>query len=188
MAGVILFQDDFPSTGPLDTRWDFNHWEAKNNPSYLGLTQMRQSLPRAENAMARIRLDTWNDGKSFLGSEAITREAFSLPGGGGGIAFECKFKFEGTQGGMIAGFFAYQAFPPGADRDIHDEIDFEILTTNLKKISTNVFAHETLQKTAHPMSFRCRAEHLLRFSYLPDGMVSGPRQLVRSGPAYSNRK
>ena len=30
---------------------------------------------------------------------------------------------------MIAGFFTFQKFPPGADRDIHDEIDTEILTT-----------------------------------------------------------
>jgi Glycosyl hydrolases family 16 len=155
MAGTALFQDDFSKNGPLDsTKWDFNHWEPENNPSYLGLTQMRQSLPVAQNGMARIQLDTWNgtDGKCFLGSEAITQRAFALPGNGGGIGFQAELKFEGTQGGMIAGFFAYQQFPPKADRNIHDEIDVEILTTNLKKVSTNVFAREPLDKTAHPLS------------------------------------
>jgi beta-glucanase (GH16 family) len=141
---TILFQDNFATDGPLDSSyWDYNHWQQNNNPSFLGQTQMRQSLPLAQGGMARIQLDTWLDGNAFSGSEAITRQAFALPGNGGGIAFEGRFKFEGNQGGMIAGFFSYQDFPPGAVREPHDEIDFEILTTQLQKISTNVFAHES---------------------------------------------
>src|SRR5258708_6091334 len=117
MTTTILFQDDFSTDGPLNSAfWDYNHWQQQNNPSFLGLTQMRQSLPFAQNGMARIQLDTWLDGKAFSGSEAITKQAFALPGNGGGIAFEGNFKFEGTQCGMIAGFFTYQQFPQGADR------------------------------------------------------------------------
>jgi hypothetical protein len=94
-------------------------------------------------------------------------------GNGGGIAFEAKLKFEGTQGGMIAGFFTYQQFPPGADRDIHDEIDVEILTTNLNKLSTNVYAHESGQKTAHPLSIAVISGtfsdwHTYRMEWFPD--------------------
>jgi hypothetical protein len=37
-------------------------------------------------------------------------------------------KFEGPKG-MIAGFFTYQQFPRGAECDIHDEIEVEIVTT-----------------------------------------------------------
>ena len=174
MATTILFQDNFSTNGPLNpAKWDFNHWEQNNNPSYLGLTQMRQSLPVVENGMARIRLDTWLDGKAFSGSEAITIQAFTLPGQGGGLAFEAKLKFEGTQGGMIAGFFTFQQFPPGANRDIHDEIDVEILTTNLKKVSTNVFAQESLNKTAHPLSIAVAPGtfadwHTYRMEWFPD--------------------
>jgi beta-glucanase (GH16 family) len=163
MTKRVLFTDDFwpgPDPNRLDSsKWDYNHWEQNNNPSYLGLTQMRQELPWAQAGVARIRLDTWNgqDGKCFLGSEAITRQAFALPGGGGGIAFEADLKFEGAQGGMIAGFFTFQQFPPGADRDIHDEIDVEIITTNLAKVSTNVFAQESLKRTAHPLSIPVKA-------------------------------
>ena len=60
MATTVLSQDDFSTNGPLNSaNWDFNRWEAQNNPSYLGLTQMRQSLPLAQNGAARIQLDTW---------------------------------------------------------------------------------------------------------------------------------
>ncbi len=169
----ILFQDDFSTNGPLNAaNWDYNHWSAQNNPSFLGLTQMRQSLPLAENGMARIRLDTWLDGKAFSGSEAITKQAWDVTDGG--IAFEGRFRYEGTQGGMIAGFFSYQDFPPNVDRNIHDEIDFEILTTNLNKISTNVFAHEPGDKTAHPESIDMTGSfadwHTYRMEWMP-GMV-----------------
>ncbi len=177
--GIHSSQDDFSTNGPLNSaNWDFNRWEAQNNPSYLGLTQMRQSLPLAQNGVARIQLDTWLDGNAFSGSEAITRLAFALPGNGGGIAFEAKLKFEGTQCGMIAGFFTYQQFPPGANRDIHDEIDVEILTSALTtsdhyRISTNVYAHESGQKTAHPQSLPVTpgtfsAWHTYRMEWFPD--------------------
>src|SRR5208283_70993 len=160
MTNKVLFTSDFwagPDPRPLDSaKWDFNHWEKDNNPSYLGLTQMRQYLPYASLGAARIRLDTWNegDGKCFLGSEAITKQAFALgPPGTGGIAFEAELSLDTlTQGGMIAGFFTFQQFPAGANRDIHDEIDVEIITTQLKKVSTNVFAQESLNRTAHPLS------------------------------------
>jgi hypothetical protein len=174
MTTTVLFRDDFSTNGPLNYQyWDFNRWEQQNNPSFLGLTQMRQCLPVAQNGMARIRLDTWLDGKAFSGSEAITRLGFALPGNGGGIAFEAKLRFEGTQGGMIAGFFSYQEFPLGADRDIHDEIDVEILTTNLNKLSTNVYAHESGQRTAHPLSFPVTPGtfsnwHTYRMEWFPD--------------------
>jgi beta-glucanase (GH16 family) len=158
MTTTILFQDDFSNNGPLNSaNWDFNHWQQDNNPAFLGLTNMRQSLPLAQNGMARIELDTWNPATSqypptFLGSEAITKQAFALPGGSQGLAFEAKAKFEGTLGGMIAGFFTFQDFPPNVNRNIHDELDYEILTTNLQRVSTNVFAQEPLTQTAHPIS------------------------------------
>lgn len=172
MTTTILFQDDFSTNGILDTdKWDFNRWQTQNNPSLLGLTQMRQSLPLAENGAARVRLDTWHDGSAFLGSEAITRQAFSLPGGNGGIAFEGKFRFEGTQGGMITGFFSLQDFPPGKNEALHDEIDYEILTTQLGKISTNVFANSA--DNINPKSIAVPANtfaefHTYRMEWFPD--------------------
>jgi len=168
---AVLFQDNFATNGPLDsTNWDFNRWSQVNNPSYLGLTQMRQSLPFAENGIARIRLDTWLDGKAFSGSEAITKQAFNL--NKGGVAFEGKFRFDSTQGGMITGFFTFQDFPPNVARNPHDEIDFEILTNQREKISTNVFIAAE-NSANYPISIPM-AElgdwHTYRMEWLP-GMV-----------------
>jgi beta-glucanase (GH16 family) len=74
---------------------------------------------------------------------------------------------------MIAGFFTYQQFPPGADRDIHDEIDVEILTSNLNKLSTNVYAHQSGQQTANPLSIPISPGafsvwHTYRMEWFPD--------------------
>src|SRR5262245_55742638 len=153
----ILFSDNFSKAGSLDpTKWGINqafYGPGAGNPAFLGNTLMRQSLPNAENGMARIKLDTWNfdwrDGKSFYGSEAITKQAWDAQSTGG-VAFQAKLKFEGTQGGMIAGLFFYQqfGFPPGPSdpRVPHNELDWEVLTSQLRpssvnKISTNVFPH-----------------------------------------------
>lgn len=169
--GQVLFQDNFSTDGRLSsTNWDYNHWfddqkppvGTYTNPSYLGQTQMRQELPNQVDGVAKIRLDTWNSynspskvsppntnpkiWNSFTGSEAITNQSWAVDATGG-IAFEGVFRFQSTQGGMITGFFGYQNFywPPSqpllAERATHDELDFEILTTQLGKISTNVFTN-----------------------------------------------
>jgi hypothetical protein len=170
-ASAILFQDDFSGTQVSSANWDYNRWiQGPNNPSYLGQTQMRQELPAAENGMARIRLDTFNPPPggpdSYYGSEAITKQAWDVSAGG--LGFEGKFRFEGSQGGMIAGFFTYEQFPSGAVREPHDEIDFEIITTQMQKISTNVFQH---QETGTPHSFAVDGglgvDHVYRFEWLP---------------------
>jgi hypothetical protein len=170
-ASAVLFQDDFSGTGSLGASWDYNHWiEGPNNPSYLGGTQMRQTLPEKSGGMARIKMDTYNpppgQPNSYYGSEAITKQAWDVSTGG--LAFEGKFKFEGNQGGMIAGFFTYEQFPSGAKREPHDEIDFEIITTQMQKISTNVFKH---QEVGTPHSFAVDGglgiDHVYRFEWLP---------------------
>ncbi len=170
-ASAVLFRDDFSGTQVSAANWDFNQWVAgPNNPSYLGQTQMRQELPAAENGVARIRLDTFNPPPggpdSYYGSEAITKQAWDVSSGG--LGFEGKFRLEGSQGGMIAGFFTYEQFPPGARREPHDEIDFEIITSQMQKISTNVFQH---QETGTPHSYAVDGglgiDHVYRFEWLP---------------------
>lgn len=169
LSGTVLFQDDFNTNGQLNSaNWDYNHWTKDNNASYLGQTQMRQSLPFAENGMARIKMDTFNPPPggpdSYYGSEAITNQAWDISGGG--LAFEGKFRFDGNQGGMIAGFFSFEQFPTGAAREIHDEIDFEIITTQMQKISTNIFQQ---QKSGTPQSIAVdgglAVDHVYRFEW-----------------------
>ena len=131
---------------------------------------MRQNLPDAANGMARIKMDTFNPPPggpdSYYGSEAITKQAWDVSAGG--LAFEGKFKFEGAQGGMITGFFTYEQFPTGAVREPHDEIDFEIITTQMQKISTNVFKHQT-EGTPHSYAVAggLGVDHVYRFEWLP---------------------
>src|SRR6476660_7259198 len=114
-ASTVLFEDHFSGTILSDANWNYNVWHKEpDNPSYLGQTQMRQVLPAAENGMARIKLDTWNpppgQPDSYFGSEAITKQVWNV--NNGGLGFEGKFSFEGSQGGMLAGFFTYESFPP----------------------------------------------------------------------------
>ena len=181
--GTVVFQDDFATNGRLNSaNWDYVHFTEQNNASFLGLTQLRQELPLAENGVARIRLDTWlqeqdgSGGKAFSGSDATTTQAY-LPDSSGGIAFEGQFRFTQPQGGMIAGFFTYQKFPPpevAFDRDHHDEIDFEIFTTNLNRISTNPYAHEK-QGPGTPQQFAVPGGvalwHTYRIEWLPDAVL-----------------
>jgi len=164
----VFFKDDFSTSGSLNgTNWDYNHAYYGNdagNPAFLGNTLQRQELPTAENGMARLKLDTWNfdwkDGRSFYGSEAISKGAWDAKSTGG-VAFEATMRFEGTQGGMIGGMFFYQQFPPPPSPRIpHNELDWEILTSQLRpssvnKISTNVFPHEATEsgEADHPKSY-----------------------------------
>ncbi|MCW5734877.1 MAG: family 16 glycosylhydrolase [Enhydrobacter sp.] len=164
----VLFKDNFKTDGKLNaTNWGYNQAYYGNdagNPAYLGKTLMRQELPSAQGGVARIKLDTWNfdwkDGNSFYGSEAITKGAWDAKSTGG-LAFEARMRFEGTQGGMIAGMFFYQQFPPPpSPRVPHNELDWEILTSQLRpsstnKISTNVFPHQGSSSSEHdfPISY-----------------------------------
>ena len=52
---AVLFQDDFSDkrSATRSRDWDYNRWHPADNPSFLGLTQMRQSLPIQENGMPR---------------------------------------------------------------------------------------------------------------------------------------
>jgi hypothetical protein len=53
---AVLFQDDFSTNGQqLDpAKCGYNRWHPADNPSFLGLTQRRQSLSLQESGMARL--------------------------------------------------------------------------------------------------------------------------------------
>lgn len=195
----VLFSDNFSTDGFLDKdKWGINKADYKDggkyNPAFLGdITLMRQELPKAESGVAHLRLDTWNydwkNGKSFYGSEAISNGAWDAQSTQG-VAFEGRFKFDGTQGGMIAGMFFYEKFffPPGPDhpRKPHNELDWEVLSSQLatnwkRKISTNVFPHmgDTKNEQDFPKSlevtkipgFTPNDWHNYRVEWLPNKVV-----------------
>jgi len=161
-----LFTDDFPGSSLRTALWEplaQNHefkgqtWTFSNTNPYTDPNG--GGFPTVSNNTARFALQTWDrapnkrpDEHAFLGTEAITRDAWNPTTGG--LSFEGKFKFSGdgtgnqsalTQGGMILGFFSFEKNPPLPEPpNHHTEIDFEVFTSNLKdpgknQISTNVF-------------------------------------------------
>ncbi|WP_210485072.1 family 16 glycosylhydrolase [Microvirga antarctica] len=164
-----LFSDNFSANGKIDSsKWSFNEY-AKGG-SFYGNTQQRQELPSASDGVMHLRLDTYNPsdpkGKTFFGSEAITKQLFST--GGAGIAFEAKARFVDDQRGIIGGFFTF-AGPP----DTHDEIDFEALSNSNTKIQTNIYHREPLGE-GHPESFplsdSLTSFHTYRIEWLPNAV------------------
>ena len=143
-AATNLFTDDFPGSALRTTLWvpladktNFKGqtWTFSSTDPY---TTTGGGFPTVSNNTARFALQTW-DGKdanhAFLGTEAITMDAWNPTTGG--LSFEGRFKFSGdgtgnqaalNQAGMILGFFSYEKFP----RAHHTEIDFEVFTSNLK--------------------------------------------------------
>ena len=94
-AAKVLFRDDFNTSGTISSAsWDYNHWSAQNNSSFYGRTQQRQNLPSAADGALRLKLDSFNGSdnshQTFVGSEAITKQLFSV---GDGLAFEAKARF-----------------------------------------------------------------------------------------------
>jgi len=141
---TTIFCDDF--SNPLSsTLWDYNHWQAVNNPSYYGRTQQRQSLPEVSDGYLHLKLDTYNPtGYSFFGSEAITNQTFSNDNGA--IVFEVKAHFVNPiADGIVGGMFFYS---PNSG-STHDEIDYEAVSNRLNEIQTNIYANEPLG-TGHP--------------------------------------
>ena len=168
-----IFKDNFNK--PLNSaQWDYNHFESGG--SFYGRTQQRQSLPAVSDGKLHLQLDTYNPNNgpnppSFLGSEAITNQAFVPSGKKGGIAFEVKGKFVGSPpGGIVAGIF-----PFGGNAQSHNEIDWEALTNlyvaGIKKVQTNVYADEPLGG-GHPSFVKIASSltkfHTYRIEWLQD--------------------
>lgn len=188
MAGQIgevqtLLLDNF-NTALSATRWDYNHYE--DGGSYLGRTQMRQSLPTVSNGYLHLRLDSYNptslpNSPSFYGSEAKTKQKFSTTSGG--ISFEVKAHLLTSTPGVVGGMFAYSS--AGAT---HDEIDFEAVSKKINSIQTNVYDDEPLgagHSAFHALSTPLTENHLYRIEWLPDRVrwfVDG--KLVRESTQY----
>jgi beta-glucanase (GH16 family) len=172
-ATKTLFNDTF--NGPLsNAKWDYNHWKAKDNPSFYGRTQVRQSLPDAGDGVARLKFDTYNprdeDHKTYLGAEMITRKSFGPAKKGAGIAFEVKAKFEDVPKGLVGGIF-----PFSGNAASHNEIDWELLSNDLvagrNRAITNVYADEPIGKghdTFVPIPSPLDEYHVYRMEWLPN--------------------
>ena len=166
---TTLFYDDF--SNPLNsTQWDYNHWQAENNPSYYGRTQQRQSLPEVSDGYLHLKLDTYNPtGYSFFGSEVMSNPTFSNENGA--IVFEIKAHLvDPIVGGIVGGMFFYS---PNSG-STHDEIDVEAVSNRLNEIQTNIYANEPLG-AGHPqfntITGTLTDDHVYRAEWYKDAVL-----------------
>ena len=131
------FVDEFDSLNK--SVWAYPTGDA----SFNGRTQMRPSFPNVSNGLLHLQLDTYNPtGGSFYGSEIFTQG--KAPSGTGLLA-EFKARLVTPVKGLVGGAFLYDIFSTG----FHSEIDFELLSNNLDKVQTNIYANEPLG-AGHP--------------------------------------
>jgi hypothetical protein len=143
-----LFSDDFSS--PLSTsKWDYNHFESGG--SFYGRTQQRQYLPQVSSGLLHLQLNTYNPtgpGNSFLGSEIISTQSFTIDAGG--IAFEASARIVSSVPGLVGGFFGFH-FDNTTKLD--NEVDHELLSNDAvagrNREQTNVYSNEPLG-AGHP--------------------------------------
>ncbi|WP_304523966.1 family 16 glycosylhydrolase [Acuticoccus kalidii] len=162
----VLMRDDFNVDGRIDSSvWKPNVGQG----SFLGLTQMRPTLPVAEGGVLRLKLDTYNPSgdprnPTFFGSEAITNEFFDV---GNGIAFEGEMRLAQPQRGLIAGFFPYWT-----DHKVHDEIDVELIPNRGPDIvQSNIFVNNAFDEgdyKLHSMDAPLTEYHTYRIEWLPN--------------------
>src|SRR5262245_4352419 len=102
-----LFTDDFPGSALRTALWDHlaagaefkgQTWTFSNSNPYTDPNG--GGFPTVSNGTARFALQTWDrapnkppNEHAFLGTEAITRDAWNPTTGG--LSFEGKFKFSG---------------------------------------------------------------------------------------------
>jgi hypothetical protein len=139
----ILLAQDFSNNRPLDAAlWDYNHWQAVDNPSFYGRTQIAQALPQVKDGVLQLLVQSYlPGGGAFLGNDIATLQSFEPSHGG--IAFSVVARLVNPRPGLDAGIFTYR-FEHGLD----NEIDFEILTNQVgaakSSITSNYFVDQPL--------------------------------------------
>ncbi|MEN8180929.1 MAG: glycoside hydrolase family 16 protein [Myxococcota bacterium] len=161
---------------------DLRLWLLPAGPgTFFGRTQIRAPWPPPSLVGGRLllRLDTHNPtalrpGDSFLGSEIRTREYFPLEEG---LAFEARLRFVDDAGepvppGIVGGFFSFTT-----DGMVRDEIDFELLSNELRaarnRVLTNVFSDDDFSQPGNKAfavvpGLDLGAFHLYRVEWRPD--------------------
>lgn len=158
-SGAVLYSHDFSADTQVNSaNWAFTPYQAVDDPSYLGRTQIRQSLPSIENGAAHLTIDTYNPtgaGQSFFGTAIYTRESFTDTSSG--ILFQAVAKLDQTQTGLVGGIFPYNPLddvepgPENTDVEYHDEIDTELVSNHPGTLSVNNYADEPFG-AGHPQT------------------------------------
>ena len=137
----MLFHDSFNQESIDLEKWSIPYW----NNQILGRTYFNTlSFPNIENGNAVITVASYNpeyrSGESFYGTDLKTEQLMPLTRGY--VHLKVRAKMDTSVPGIVAGIFLF-AFRPGST-DLHDEIDFEMVTTEPKMIMTNSYLNEPL--------------------------------------------
>jgi hypothetical protein len=170
----ILLSDDFTGTIVDASNWHIPTWVSPTDGTFVGQTQFRCSqnapLPAASNSNAIITLDTYNPtGLSFYGTDLISNQSFTLAQG---IIITVIAKMDAPiPAGIVGGIFLY-APPASTSNTLHDEIDFELLSSDPYYVHTNIYGNELLG-TGHPASYPYATGsvtdyHTYQIEWLPD--------------------
>ena len=139
MAQADPLNDDFNGIIVDASGWHIPTWVSPTDGTYVGQTQFRCSqnapLPAAIDSNAIIVLDTYNPtGSSFYGTDLISNQSF-----GQRIIFTVRAKMNAPiPPGIVGGIFLY-APPASTSNTLHDEIDFELLSSDPSHVYTNIY-------------------------------------------------
>jgi len=147
-SAEILFSDNFDSDTVKTSKWYIPTWISPTDGTYVGQTQFRVSqnstLPAVRDGAAIISVDSYNPtGSSFYGTDLISNQSFSVDNG---IHVTARAKMNTTTPGIVGGIFLYSL--NSNNQELHDEIDFELLTNRPDDAQTNIYSNEPLGKGA----------------------------------------
>ncbi|MCI5158457.1 MAG: glycosyl hydrolase family protein [Candidatus Electrothrix sp. AUS1_2] len=140
-SAEILFYDDFNTETVDRDKWSMNFWDGQ-----LGRTTFRTlPFPEITNGNAVVTVESYNPEEGLAGNYFYGADLKSLkliPLKNGCTSIKIRAKMDTVMPGIVGGIFLF-AFRPGSNI-LHDEIDFEFVTSEPDLIMTNSYSNEPL--------------------------------------------
>ncbi len=145
-SASVLMQENFSGDAVDVTRWHYPYWGGYE----LGRTIFKDdSYPKIQDGNVIISVESYNpedDSKStFYGTSLVSNRYFPLDRKY--VHVKVRAKMNSSTPGIVGGIFLF-AFR-GEDNSLHDELDFEIVTSEPDAVMTNVYKNEPLW-AGHP--------------------------------------
>lgn len=146
-SAEMLFSDDFNQDAVDTDKWHLSFWEG----GILGTTTFKESpLPEIKDGNIIITVESYNpedgfSGDYFYGTDLKTVKLIPLTRGY--VHIKVRAKMDSAIPGIVGGIFLF-AFRPESMM-LHDEIDFEFVTSKPDLIMTNSYSNEPLG-AGHP--------------------------------------
>ncbi|HTJ65677.1 MAG TPA: glycoside hydrolase family 16 protein [Alphaproteobacteria bacterium] len=144
-AAEPFLRDEFEGPSVDASLWHIPTGRASGDGTFVGRTQFRVTqdspLPAIADGSIVIPIETYNPREdSFLGTELITNREFPL-GDGLDVIVRAKMATP-LRPGVVGGIFLYAM--EAKNPELHDELDFELLTNRPDRVQTNIYGNEPL--------------------------------------------